>query len=67
MSITAISHITVYIGNLKQLMDPQGWAFHQSLADSYGSVIKYRGIGNVSSDKDDYRGYNCTQTNCLIL
>lgn len=35
-------------GNIKQLQNPQAWEFHQTLADNYGQVVKYRGLGNVS-------------------
>ena len=35
-------------GNLKQLKDARGWAFHQSLADTYHHVVRYHGLGNVS-------------------
>ncbi|KZP14916.1 cytochrome P450 [Athelia psychrophila] len=37
---------SLFFGNIKQLRTPQGWAFHQALADNYGQVVKYRGIGN---------------------
>ncbi|KAF7972145.1 hypothetical protein HWV62_11119 [Athelia sp. TMB] len=34
------------VSNLKQLKDARGWAFHQSLADTYDHVVKYHGLGN---------------------
>ncbi|KZP25687.1 cytochrome P450 [Athelia psychrophila] len=37
---------SIFFGNIKQLRTPQGWAFHQALADTYGQVVKYRGLGN---------------------
>ncbi|KZP14957.1 cytochrome P450 [Athelia psychrophila] len=35
-----------FFGNIKQFQVPQAWAFHQHIADTYGHVVKYRGLGN---------------------
>ncbi|KZP31928.1 hypothetical protein FIBSPDRAFT_812940 [Athelia psychrophila] len=32
--------------NLAQLFTPQGWAFHQYLADTFGSVVKIHSLLN---------------------
>ncbi|KZP14968.1 cytochrome P450 [Athelia psychrophila] len=37
---------SIFFGNTKQLRTPQGWAFYQTLAKSYGNVVKCRGYGN---------------------
>ncbi|KZP14942.1 cytochrome P450 [Athelia psychrophila] len=37
---------SIFFGNVKQLQNPQAWAFHQALADNYGQVVKYRSLGN---------------------
>ncbi|OBZ67636.1 Docosahexaenoic acid omega-hydroxylase CYP4F3 [Grifola frondosa] len=31
-------------GNLSQLYDPHGWAFHRELAETYGPVVKLHGM-----------------------
>ncbi|KAF7972720.1 hypothetical protein HWV62_17178 [Athelia sp. TMB] len=42
-----ISHAASVPGSIKQFRDPHGWAFHQSIAETYGSVVKYRGLFNL--------------------
>ncbi|KZP14943.1 cytochrome P450 [Athelia psychrophila] len=37
---------SIFFGNIKQFQTPQGWAFHQNIAETYSHVIKYRGLGN---------------------
>lgn len=34
-------------GNFKQIFNPQSWAFHQSLVDQYGGVVKIYGAFSV--------------------
>ncbi|KZP14971.1 cytochrome P450 [Athelia psychrophila] len=36
---------SIFSGNIKQFR-PQAWAFHQNIADTYGHVVKYHGLGN---------------------
>ncbi|KAF7966090.1 hypothetical protein HWV62_40176 [Athelia sp. TMB] len=33
-------------GNINQIWDPKGWAFHKHIADTYGPVMKYSGLAN---------------------
>ncbi|KZP08117.1 cytochrome P450 [Athelia psychrophila] len=37
---------SIFSGNVKQFLTPQAWAFHQEISETYGHVIKYRGLGN---------------------
>lgn len=53
-------------GNFKQIFNPQSWAFHQSLVDQYGGVVKIYGAFSVRklqrniTDRwvRDYRTFN---------
>ncbi|KZP14939.1 cytochrome P450 [Athelia psychrophila] len=37
---------SIFFGNIKQFENPQAWAFHQNMAETYGRVVKYRGLGH---------------------
>jgi hypothetical protein len=37
----------INIGHLKRLFDPLGFAFHESLVENYGGVVKLNGLFGV--------------------
>ena len=37
------------LGNLGQLLDTQGWDFHNEIAAKYGPVVKIHGLFGVSA------------------